>query len=118
MQRQLRADNNNNRGGNNDVIIMVTEIVAITVGGNDNNGGRGGRGSGGPTGVKKASGPTAASAAIPIMTIEANAPYSPSNLTMVLPSGAAAPSMSGVSQELDPARIIEENQLLFVSEAQ
>lgn len=114
MQRQLRANNNDKRGGNNDVIIMITEIVAVTINGNE--GGRGGRG-GNPTGVKKANIATAASASIPIVTISPNAPYSPTNLTMVLPFGASPPSLAGVPTEDDPARILEEDQLLFVEEA-
>lgn len=117
MKRQVRADNN----AREDVIVQITEVVAITIDGNDNRrfGGRGIKESrtvaAGEVEAGNILAPTAASEgfAAAIQTVEPNAPFAQNNQTVLLPSGAEAPTEAAV--DFDPASILEENaEGLFV----
>ena len=105
MSHQVRADN----GAAQEISVQVTEIKQLVIVA--------------PTGATGAS-PTAASqdaaasagAVAAMQTVsDANAPYVPSNQTVILPAGAPAPVAQNV--ELDPAAIVEEAQTdLFVQQ--
>lgn len=111
MRHELRADN----GAKNEVVVQVTEVEVITI---DNS--RSGNGNGRKGSRTRAAGEvgtagnvlaaTAASEAVAnaIQTVDPNAPFQATNQTMLLPSGAPAPSNSNVN--LDPAAIVEPNR--------
>lgn len=111
MRHQLRADN----GAKNEVTTQVTEVEVITIDNNGRSNGNGQKGSrthaGGEIGATgNVLSATAASEAVAnaIQTVDPNAPFQATNQTMLLPSGAPAPSNANV--DLDPAAIIEPNR--------
>jgi hypothetical protein len=117
MRHQLRADN----GAKNEVIVQVTEVEVITIDNSGRSNGNGRKGSRthaageiGTTGNVLAA--TAASEAVAnaIQTVDPNAPFQATNQTMLLPSGAPAPSNANV--DLDPAAIIEPNRIDLIVE--
>lgn len=98
MKHQLHADNK----AKEDVIIQVTEVVAITIS-NSKSSLKSTKTKGGNSIAA-----TAASGAVAkaIKTVDPNAPFTASNQTMILPSGAPAPQ--GQNVDIDPAAIVEE----------
>jgi hypothetical protein len=110
MTHQLNNNNNNNK----DVTVQITEIIAITIGGSNDKGSKNSKTEvdAKPTRVQGAAKATGAkNAEASIQTIEANAPYTRANQTIILPEGAEAPRFE--TEEFDPAAILEDDQLDF-----
>jgi len=82
--------------------VVVSEIEAMTI-------------SGTPVQPQAFSTGTAPPASPNVVTYAPNAPPALDNGTMILPSGVPAPSFGGTESDQDPAIIIEEDQLVFVS---
>jgi len=101
VTRKIKADNKKNQ----DVTVIINEIVALTVDSNDSN-------QYSSTIGNSASASVSAGAAI--QTVDSSAPYLASNQSVLIPSGVPPPAF--VEVDLDPARILEKDQIDVIVE--
>jgi hypothetical protein len=106
MKHQLKADNK----AQTDITIQVTEVEVITISNSDS------KHKGTKTKTHNGLTASAASGAVAaaMQTVDPNAPFTASNQTVIMPSGAAAPS--GLNVDSDPAAIVEELQVDLIVE--